>query len=169
MSPFYPLKAKEKGITIIWIGFVIGIMALFQIVSGIIVGKFLHKMGGRQYVIMLGSFFIICQTALLGNLEYVKGFNEFLFISFLAQILGGIGAGANCTASMAILSSFESEEREMYIGYIEAANGIGLLFGPLFGAALYSYGGYTMPFLTFSTLYLTAYPFIYWSLNKSKS
>ena len=60
MSPFYPLKAKEKGITIIWIGFVIGIMAMFQIVSGIFVGKFLHKMGGRQYVIMLGSFFIIC-------------------------------------------------------------------------------------------------------------
>lgn len=60
MSPFYPLKAKEKGITIIWIGFVIGIMALFQIVSGIIVGKYLHKMGGRQYVIMVGSFFIIC-------------------------------------------------------------------------------------------------------------
>jgi hypothetical protein len=47
MSPFYPLKAKEKGITIIWIGFVIGIMALFQIVSSVIVGKYLHKMGGR--------------------------------------------------------------------------------------------------------------------------
>jgi len=70
---------------------------------------------------------------------------------------------------MAILSSFESEEREMYIGFVEAANGVGLLFGPLFGAALYSYGGYTMPFLTFSMLYLAAYPYIYWSLNKSKS
>lgn len=70
---------------------------------------------------------------------------------------------------MAILSSFESEEREMYIGFIEAANGVGLLFGPLFGAALFSYGGYTMPFLTFSTLYLAAYPYIWYSLNKSKS
>jgi MFS family permease len=90
-------------------------------------------------------------------------------MSFIAQIFGGIGAGANCTASMAILSSFESEEREMYIGYIEAANGVGLLFGPLFGAALYSFGGYTAPFLTFSCLYLVAYPYIYLSFDKCKS
>ena len=27
MTPFYPIKAKEKGIEIIWIGQVIGIMA----------------------------------------------------------------------------------------------------------------------------------------------
>jgi hypothetical protein len=26
ISPFYPLKAKERGIEIIWVGFVIGIM-----------------------------------------------------------------------------------------------------------------------------------------------
>ena len=39
-------------------------------------------------------------------------------------MLGGFGAGANSTASMAILSSFEASEREENIGYIEAANGI---------------------------------------------
>lgn len=93
----------------------------------------------------------------------------FLIISFIAQIAGGIGAGANCTASMAILSSFETAEREEYIGYIEAANGIGLLFGPLLGAVLYTIGGYTMPFITFSLLYISAYPFIFYSLNKTKS
>ena len=62
---------------------------------------------------------------------------------------------------MAILSSFESEEREMYIGYIEAANGIGLLFGPLIGALLYGIGGYIFPFFSFSMLYILAYPYIY--------
>ena len=50
---------------------------------------------------------------------------------------------------MAILSSFEGQEREMYIGWIEAANGIGLLFGPLIGAFLFSMGGYQAPFFTF--------------------
>jgi MFS family permease len=68
---------------------------------------------------------------------------------------------------MAILAAFESEEREMYIGYIEAANGIGLLFGPLFGAVLYGIGGYTFPFFTFSVLYLISYPYIYISMEKS--
>lgn len=55
----------------------------------------------------------------------------------------------------------------MYIGYIEAANGIGLLFGPLLGAVLYGIGGYTFPFFTFSVLYFVSYPYIYVSLSKS--
>jgi MFS family permease len=64
-------------------------------------------------------------------------------------VLGGIGGGANATASMAILSSMGSKQREKYIGWGEAACGIGLLFGPLLGAALYDIGGYVMPFATF--------------------
>ena len=28
LSPFYPLKAREKGISIIWIGFVLGFFAI---------------------------------------------------------------------------------------------------------------------------------------------
>jgi len=43
---------------------------------------------------------------------------------------------------MAILSGFGAEEREKYIGWIEAAFGLGMLFGPLLGAVMYNYGGY---------------------------
>lgn len=126
-------------------------------------------MGGRQRVIMVGSILIICQCSMLGSLHFIDDFWVFISISFIAQIAGGIGAGANCTASMAILSSFDSEEREIYIGYIEAANGVGLLFGPLLGAVLYTMGGYTAPFIIFSLLYIACYPFIFHSLNKTKS
>ena len=70
-------------------------------------------------------------------------------ISLIAQVLGGIGAGANSTASMAIMSSFAPHEREKYIGWVEGAAGVGLLTGPLFGAALFNIGGFVMPFLTF--------------------
>ena len=63
--------------------------------------------------------------------------------------MGGIGAGANATSSMAILSSFDRHEREQYIGWVEAGFGVGLLFGPIMGAGLYSIGGYQVPFFTF--------------------
>ena len=97
---------------------------------------------------------------------------SFLMVSFFAQALGGLGAGANLTASMAILSSFNGEEREVYIGWIEACNGIGLLFGPLIGSLLYSFGGYKVPFmffgkykyifliLTFNFEYSNLFPFL---------
>ena len=143
-------------------------MALMQIVSGILVGKFLSKIGGRQGVILIGSFLIIVQTGTLAYLEYVTDPERFLVLSYVAQVLGGFGAGANQTACMAILSGFESEEREEYIGYIEAANGLGLLFGPLMGAFLFTLGGFTLPFLTFAGLYFLAYPYIWVSLNRSR-
>ena len=149
MSPFYPLKAKSKGINLVWVGLVIGVMAVAQILSSFIVGKFLHRIGGRHIIILFGSLLIIAQTSMLGYLEYEDDKDRFLKISLIAQVLGGLGAGANSTASMAIMSSFAGNEREKYIGWVEAAAGVGLLTGPLFGALLYNVGGYTMPFFTF--------------------
>lgn len=60
---------------------------------------------------------------------------------------------------MAIVSSF-SQDREKSIGFIEAANGVGLLFGPIIGAFLYQLGGYKLPFFFFGGLYLLCYPVI---------
>lgn len=70
---------------------------------------------------------------------------------------------------MAILSSFDKDEREKYIGWVEAAFGCGLLFGPLLGAFLYTMGGYVMPFATFAAIYFVSFPFIIVILNKSHS
>lgn len=65
---------------------------------------------------------------------------------------------------MAILSGFGAEEREKYIGWIEASFGLGMLFGPLLGAVMYNYGGYQCPFITFTIIYFLSYPYISWSL-----
>ena len=89
----------------------------------------------------------------MGLVDYIEDGDYFLWVSFFAQGLGGFGGGANLTSSMAILSSFEGQEREIYIGWIEASNGIGLLFGPLIGAFLFSMGGYKTPFFTFGKCY----------------
>ena len=59
-------------------------------------------------------------------------------MSILAQFLSGIGQGFNSTAAMAILTSYDSIERNQFIGWMEASGGIGMLFGPLMGAFLYS-------------------------------
>ena len=63
-------------------------------------------------------------------------------MSFVAQVLGGLGGGANSAASMALISSMDPADREKNIGINEAAFGIGMLAGPMIGAGLYSFGGY---------------------------
>ena len=164
LSPFYPLKAKEKGVSIIYIGFVLGFFAILQIVSSTIFGKKMHKFkSGRHWFIIFGAVLIMCQISMMGLIDYIpkENTNWFLFCSFFAQGLGGFGAGADMTACMAILAGFDGKEREMYIGWIEASNGLGLLFGPLIGAACYSYGGYKAPFLFFCKLHKSLFNILF--------
>jgi MFS family permease len=68
---------------------------------------------------------------------------------------------------MSILSSFNRSEREKYIGWIEAVNGLGFLFGPIFGSFLYNIGSFSTPFLFFAGMFLISYPFISYSLVTS--
>lgn len=97
----------------------------------------------------MATIMIISQALILGLLDFVDDSHTFVLLSFIAQVLGGLGAGANSTSSMAILSSFSNEEREKYIGIVEASFGLGLLFGPLIGAVFYKIGGYIAPFMFF--------------------
>ena len=80
---------------------------------------------------------------------------------------------------MAFVASFPAEERDRYIGYIEAAGGMGMLFGPMIGAALFDQGernqdvcdliitpldngqnicGFVLPFVFFGGIYVLFYP-----------
>lgn len=145
-------------------------MALAQIVSAVIVGKFMHYIkGGRHYIILLGSLLIIAQTCMLGSLEWITDLQSFLIVSFIAQSSGGLGCGMNNTACMAMLGGLKNEDREKSIGYLEVSNGIGILCGPLIGALLFNIGGYHFPFAVFAILYVAVYPVIAHYLFKANS
>lgn len=96
----------------------------------------------------------------LASIALVKNPYIFLLVSFISQVFGGFGAGALSTCSMALIGTFENEEREKYIGWIEAANGLGLLLGPVLGAFLYSVGGYAMPFLMMASFLTISFPYV---------
>lgn len=104
-------------------------------------------------MVFIATLMIIAQALILGSLEWVESDETFLYLSFVAQILGGLGCGANSTSSLAILSSYNKDEREKYIGLVELFFGLGLLFGPIFGAFFYSFGGYIMPFMSFGKFF----------------
>ena len=89
------------------IGMICGIFPVISILSGFLVGLFLKKIGGRVYVYMCGSFIIITYITIIGYLDFVDNLDQFIILSFVARILGGIGSGANSTACMAILISFD--------------------------------------------------------------
>lgn len=81
---------------------------------------------------------------------------------------------------MAIIISFDSVDRERFIGLIEASLGLGLLLGPLIGSAFFYVGGYKAPFLAFGknllkfnflflvAIYVVSFPFVFYNLVKSE-
>ena len=102
-------------------------------------------------------------------MEFVDDIVAFLLISFISNFIGGLGSGVNITASMTIVSStFIDEERDKYIGWIEASCGLGLILGPLIGSFLYTFGGYACPFITITVIFSILYPFIMYHLFKGR-
>lgn len=97
------------------------------------------------------------QLFILGSIYFVDNLYLFIFFAYVAQTLGGIGAGLNSTCAMAIITSCFPDDREDNIAILEAGVGIGMLLGPLLGALLYTIGGYMFPFyfVAFSILLLS--------------
>ena len=120
----------------------------------------------RSGIIMLGVFLLIVQAISIGMTNWIYDTKKFIILSMCAQALGGLGSGITTTSFLAIISSYGKENRERYIGFVEAANGLGILFGPITGAGLYYIGGFPLPFFFFASLFLIGYPFISYVLMK---
>lgn len=82
-GPFYPLEAEKKGVPIVLLGFIIGTFALVFIISSIVTGKNLKRIG-RANGLKFGMLFIVSQLIIMGSLEYVDNVPIFVAMSFLA-------------------------------------------------------------------------------------
>jgi len=158
-GPFYPQEAERKGVPRILLGFIIGTFAIVYIISSLLTGKFLSRIG-RPRGLKFGLMFVVVQLLIFGFLMFVDNVYLFIGLSFLAQIIGGVGAGLNSTCALSIISSFFPTEKEFYIGILEGGIGIGMLTGPLCGAFLNSIGGYAMPFWTVAGVCIALYPML---------
>ena len=106
-------------------------------ISCILGGNYLHLIG-REIAIIFGLFLILIQQVGLYYVSYTKDPFWFVFWSFVAQLIGGMGSGGNAVASMSmVVSGSKDSEREQNIGLIEMATGIGFLLGPIWGSVMY--------------------------------
>lgn len=70
MAPFYPDKAAEKGVDVLWVGFVFGILNIGAFLSSLVFGKMMN-IWGRKLVLSLGIISIAVTTLTYGLLDYV--------------------------------------------------------------------------------------------------
>lgn len=144
------------------IGLVLATIPLLSAITSILSGNYLYVLGhniGLKYGVLL----FIVSLSIRGSLFFVSNFKFFLTLSYISSILSGIGGGVTKTCALSMVNTFFNSEKELYIGLIEAAIGIGLLIGPLLGTTLFLVYGYCLPFFTIATLLLLIYPLCLYS------
>ncbi|MBM3399194.1 MAG: MFS transporter [Bacteroidetes bacterium] len=138
--PILPVVSKEMALQSglhldadVAVGLTMGVFSLMQFLFSPIWGSLSDKIGRRP--IILGS---ILATA-VGYL--MLGISNTFIILFLARLLAGIGS-ANISAAQAYIADITPpQERAKRMGLIGAAFGLGFVFGPPIGGALFEAGG----------------------------
>ena len=76
MAPFFPIKAKEVGLSIMLTGEIMSAMAMLSMFSGFLTGKVMHRKTStnnqKARIILSAILLLIMQNVALGYLEYVE-------------------------------------------------------------------------------------------------
>ena len=159
VGPFYPIEAYEKGVSEYLLGFIISMNPIFYILASIIMAKQLKNVG-RMSALRVGLLLICSQLLTLGLINWIENVGLFVFLSMLAQAMGGFGAGTNTTVCFSLIATFFPQEKQEMIGFMEVGIGIGILVGPLMGTLFYGLGGYVCPFWTLGFAFMFMFPVI---------
>jgi DHA1 family tetracycline resistance protein-like MFS transporter len=128
MIPLLPFYAERMGASPAQVGWLIGIYAACQLVSGPLLGRLSDSTGRKPLLIVsqLGTCLGFIVTAFAPNLT----------VLFLARAIDGMTAGNLSLAQAYISDVTRPEERARAFGLIGIAFGLGFLVGPAVSGAL---------------------------------
>ncbi|HWN84598.1 MAG TPA: MFS transporter [Vicinamibacterales bacterium] len=128
MIPLLPFYAERMGASPAQVGWLIGIYAACQLVSGPFLGRWSDSTGRKPLLIVsqLGTCLGFIVTAFAPN----------LWVLFLARAIDGLTAGNLSLAQAYISDVTKPEERAKAFGLIGIAFGLGFLIGPAVSGVL---------------------------------
>ncbi|XP_065284177.1 MFS-type transporter SLC18B1-like [Dermacentor albipictus] len=157
IAPFYPQEATFKGMREAVSGFVFSVYALTMMVFSPIFGKLVPILGAKL-IFFSGILCAGGANILFGLLDMVEDTLMFTVLSFLVRILEALGAAGFSTASYSIVLHVYPDRISTVFGIIETAVGVGMSIGPAIGGALYSVGGFGLPFYILGSCVLLTFP-----------
>jgi MFS transporter, DHA1 family, tetracycline resistance protein len=145
MIPLLPFYAEKLGASPFQVGWLIGIYAMFQLISGPLLGRMSDYTGRKPLLIVsqIGTFIGFLVTAFAPN----------LWILFLARAIDGATAGNLSLAQAYISDVTKPEERAKSFGIIGISFGLGFLIGPAISGFL---AGYDYRYPIFAAAFLSA-------------
>src|SRR5687768_6160989 len=143
MIPLLPFYAERMGASPAQVGWLIGISAACQLVSGPLLGRLSDTTGRKPLLIVsqLGTCLGFIITAFAPN----------LWVLFAARAIDGLTAGNLSLAQAYISDVTKPEERAKAFGLIGIAFGLGFLVGPAVSGALAGFD-YRLPIFAAAAL-----------------
>ncbi|MEO8096284.1 MAG: MFS transporter [Acidobacteriota bacterium] len=147
MIPLLPFYAERMGASPAQVGWLIGVYAACQLVSGPLLGRLSDTMGRKPLLLVsqAGTFVGFLVTAFAPSLS----------ILFLARAIDGATAGNLSLAQAYITDITKPEERTKSFGVIGIAFALGFLIGPAISGFLAQYD-YRYPIFGAALLSLTS-------------
>lgn len=158
MGPIYPDEATTKrGIQEYWVGIVFAINPLLTFICGFFVVKWME---GRRRVMMY--FGLACNFVGFlgfGLIYYIPVHQKVVFLFFSAFFRGlqGFGASFFNVPANAFFPIYWQDTLEVKLGLLQTVRGAGLISGNLLASALFSLGGYPLPFYVNAFLLLGSF------------
>ena len=176
IAPFYPIEAKEKGVSNFEVGLVFTTMPLVTFVFSPIIG-FSLKHFGRRLTFSSGNLVMVLSTqgvsmSLMALADLFPS-TSFFIMSVLSRALSGVGSACVftvCTFHPAyafIASDYPSRMNEI-IALNEVFSGLGLMIGPVVGSAFYYLAGYRGMFYLLGLVFVAGAWVIYALLEADK-
>jgi DHA1 family tetracycline resistance protein-like MFS transporter len=147
MIPLLPFYAERMGASPTEIGWLLGIYAACQLVSGPVLGRWSDTMGRKP--LLLASQVGTC----IGFI--ITAFAPNLWVLFLARAIDGLTAGNLSIAQAYIADVTRPEERAKSFGLIGIAFGLGFLIGPAVSGVLAGFD-YRLPIFAAAALSATS-------------
>ena len=91
----------------------------------------------------------------------------FLVIYFVARLFQGTAAVAIQVTIYSTAAIFYPDKKQLMIGLLEAAAGLGMMLGPLLGTLLFAIGGYNFMFYSFGSFFLILAALLHFLLPKN--
>ena len=107
-----------------------------------------------------GALFLSISMSLSGVMKYIENNEMMVMYGIFTRVIQGIFKTFIQTSSFAMLIITNPQEKMKYIGLAECNLGLGNAIGPLVGAIIYSFFGFTWMFIVVGCMFLAFLPLL---------
>jgi multidrug resistance protein len=139
IMPVFARRLGELGSGVEGLGLMTMSFALAQFLAAPVMGSLADRYGRRPFILLgLAAF-------ALSNVGFLLAQTTAQFIAVRA-IEGALAAGLFPAAMGVVADIVPSNQRARWVGFVMGAYGVGFIFGPVIGGALFDTWGFAAPF-----------------------